>query len=522
MPHTENQEMDPKKYLSLVYRMRHLFIAVVLAVMTGAVVYGYWLPKVYQADTTVFIERNVINELIKDIAVTPSMQDRLKVLSYAMSSRNILTKVVNTMGMDLKNDAGLERIIGELQANTKISMKDMDLFVVSFKHKDPRFASEYVNTLVRLYVEENMSAKREEAYGANRFLSEQIKFFKEKLDAIEQQVIQFRKEKGVFVSVSEFALVEDIKKAQDELEAIKIARRETEARGAILKKQLSQEKPYTVAVYSRNSLSDRKAILKKRLHELQLTYTKDYPEVIKVQTELESVSQLLKNQGASSADGPEDADTEMSSINPLHQQLKEESTKSERELAALSAKEEHLRRLVASKQSYLRNIPEEKTKLSELEMERNTYKRIYEELVGKLGQSEVSKQMEVQDKAATFRVVDPAITATKAVSPNRLAIMLGGILAGIATGLVLVIGLDYINHTVKELETVRSLGVAVLAVIPRMQDNEEIRRMKKLDLITYSAAGAYLVLFAIIVLMEAAGVDYIDRVIAAAGRLWLA
>src|SRR3990172_7806638 len=495
MPHTENQEMDPKKSLSLVYRMRHLFIAVVLAVMTGAVVYGYWLPKVYQADTTVFIERNVINELIKDIAVTPSMQDRLKVLSYAMSSRNILTKVVNTMWMDLKNDAGLERIIGELQANTKISMKDMDLFVVSFKHKDPRFASEYVNTLVRLYVEENMSAKREEAYGANRFLSEQIKFFKEKLDAIEQQVIQFRKEKGVFVSVSEFALVEDIKKAQDELEAIKIARRETEARGAILKK---------------------------KLHELQLTYTKDYPEVIKVQTELESVSQLLKNQGASSADGPEDADTEMSSINPLHQQLKEESTKSERELAALSAKEEHLRRLVASKQSYLRNIPEEKTKISELEMERNTYKRIYEELVGKLGQSEVSKQMEVQDKAATFRVVDPAITATKAVRPNRLAIMLGGILAGIATGLVLLISLDYINHTVKELETVRSLGVAVLAVIPRMQDNEEIRRMKKLDLITYSAAGAYLVLFAIIVLMEAAGVDYIDRVITAAGRLWLA
>ena len=193
--------LDIRKYAQLVIRNRYLFLAVVLVISAGSVVLSYAVGKEYEDKSTVFIEKNVINELIKDIAVTPSMQDRLRVLSYAISSRNILTKVVNTLGVDVKDDRQVESLVKDLQNRTMVNMKDMDLFVVSFKDADPKFASDYVNTLVRMYIEENISSKREEAYGANRFLSEQISFFKAKLDEVEGEVIKFRKEKGVFASV---------------------------------------------------------------------------------------------------------------------------------------------------------------------------------------------------------------------------------------------------------------------------------------------------------------------------------
>jgi polysaccharide chain length determinant protein (PEP-CTERM system associated) len=510
----ESSELDLKKYLNLLYRMRVVFICTALVIMTAAFVVSYVLPKQYEAKSTVFIERNVINELIKDIAVTPSMGDRLKVLSYAITSRNILTKVANELGVNLEG-ATFDSFIAELQKDTNIKMKDMDLFVVSYRGEDPKFASDYINTLVRLYIEENVSSKREEAYGANRFLSEQIKFFKEKLDAVETDVINFRKEKGVFVAVSETGIVEEIKKAQDELDAIRIQKREVEARRATIKKQLAEEKPYTVAMYSRGSLSDRMAVLQKKMNELSTTYTKDYPEVIKVRAEIESLKQMAKEK-PETEEKPEDASSEMSTLNPIYQQLREESTKSERELAALSAKEEHLRGLLGSKQSYLRNIPAEKTKLSELEMERNTYKRIYEELVARLGQSEVSKQMEVQDKTATFRIVDPAMVANAPISPNRVNIMLLGLIAGLAGGAGVVFGLDFLNKSAKGVGALKDFGIPVLAVIPIIKDSQEMLRARKKDVLTYSIAGAYLAFLIALVALESIGFSVVDKLLGAA------
>ncbi len=510
----ESSELDLKKYLNLLYRMRVVFICTALVIMTAAFVVSYALPKQYEAKSTVFIERNVINELIKDIAVTPSMGDRLKVLSYAITSRNILTKVANELGVNLEG-AAFDSFIAELQKDTTIKMKDMDLFVVSYRGEDPKFASDYINTLVRLYIEENVSSKREEAYGANRFLSEQIRFFKDKLDAVEGDVINFRKEKGVFVAVSETGIVEEIKKAQDELDAIRIQKREVEARRATIKKQLAEEKPYTVAMYSRGSLSDRMAVLQKRMNELSTTYTKDYPEVIKVRAEIESLKQMAKEK-PEAEEKPEDASSEMSTLNPIYQQLREESTKSERELAALSAKEEHLRGLLGSKQSYLRNIPAEKTKLSELEMERNTYKRIYEELVARLGQSEVSKQMEVQDKTATFRIVDPAMVANAPISPNRVHIMLLGLIAGLAGGAGVVFGLDFLNKTAKGVGALKDFGIPVLAVIPIIKDSQEMLRARKKDVLTYSIAGAYLAFLMALVALEVIGFSIVDKLLGAA------
>jgi polysaccharide chain length determinant protein (PEP-CTERM system associated) len=510
----ESSELDLKKYLNLLYRTRVVFICTALLIMTAAFVVSYVLPKQYEAKSTVFIERNVINELIKDIAVTPSMGDRLKVLSYAITSRNILTKVANELGVNLEG-AAFDSFIAELQKDTTVKMKDMDLFVVSYRGEDPKFASDYINTLVRLYIEENVSSKREEAYGANRFLSEQIKFFKEKLDAVEGDVINFRKEKGVFVAVSETGIVEEIKKAQDELDAIKIQKREVEARRATIKKQLAEEKPYTVAMYSRGSLSDRMAVLQKRMNELSTTYTKDYPEVIKVRAEIESLKQMAKEKPAAE-EVPEDSSSEMSTLNPIYQQLREESTKSERELAALSAKEEHLRGRLGSKQSYLRNIPAEKTKLSELEMERNTYKRIYEELVARLGQSEVSKQMEVQDKTATFRIVDPAMVANAPISPNRVNIMLLGLIAGLAGGAGVVFGLDFLNKSAKGVGALKDFGIPVLAVIPIIKDTQEMIRARKKDVLTYSIAGAYLAFLVALVALEIFGFSVVDKLLGAA------
>ena len=513
-------EQDIKKYLHLVNKRKLIFVITAVSITTIFIIVSYLLPSVYEASSTVFIEKNVINRLIKGIAISPSMEDRLRVLSYSMTSRELLLKVLKALGIDINTDdrKEVERVVREFQKNTTIDMKtnrynrrEMDLFIVSFRNRKPELAKDYVNTLVRMYVEENLSAKRKEAFGANRFLSGQIKFFKDKLDKIDAEIVNFRKDRGIFIAVDEGRIVEEIKGAREKLEELKIQRMELEAKGGLLEMQLKAESPYTVAILGRrgNTLNDRLIMLQAKLNELLVNYTENYPEVLRVKAEIESLKEMIRNRPEDS-DTQENAETEMSTLNPMYQQLKEASANTKIELASLSAKEDYLKGIIESKKAYLRNIPAEKKKLADLEREKASNKKIYEELVYRLGQSEVSNQMELQNKAATFRIVDSAVLPIKPVSPNRMKIILLGIFAGLAGGFGFVMLLDYMDNSVKSVGELKPLDLPILAVIPTIQDPEEVSKRRKKDIVLYTFAGLYMLCVLGIFAMEFMGLTYIE------------
>ncbi|MEW6116804.1 MAG: XrtA system polysaccharide chain length determinant [Nitrospirota bacterium] len=517
----EPSEFDIKKYLKLIDKKKRLFIGAALAIMTAVTLVSYLLPKQYEATSTVFIERNVIDSLVKGLAITPSMEDRIKVLAYTMGSRNLLLKVIDDLGLGVNkgDQAAVDKLIRDFQKNTEITMKDKsDLFIVAYKSGDPKLARDYVNALVRRYIEENIAEKREEAYGANRFLAEQIKFFKEKLDKSDEEIIKFRKEKGIFVALDDRKIVEEIKDAQLELDEIRIKKRELEGKRTMILKQMKEEKPNAAGLLGKGgSIDDRLLALQKRLADLLMVYTPGYPEVVRIKSEIE----MLKGQIAGGSASREllsglesgETDADLSLLNPLYQQLREELSKTGLELAALNAKEDQIRRLVESKKTYLKSMPAEKKTLTDLEMQRATNKNIYEELIGRLGQSEVSRQMEIQDKSSTFRIVDPAVLPLKPVSPNRIKIILMGILGGLAGGFGLVVLLDYMDRSVRTVDVLKNMGLPVLAVIPSIQNPDELEEKKRRDMLLYKFTGAYMMCILTVFVMELMGLTYIDDAI---------
>jgi uncharacterized protein involved in exopolysaccharide biosynthesis len=157
--------------------------------------------------------------------------------------------------------------------------------------------------------------------------------------------------------------------------------------------------------------------LQKRRDDLLAQYTEHHPEVIKVQTAID--------------------------------ELKAKYAMPQKKLA------------------YAANVV---NRLTSLEHELAFSKKIYDELTVAYGKSEVSTQAELQDKAGTFKIVDPAVLPITPVSPNRIKIILLGIIGGIAGAAGLIILLDAFDDSIKNVDTVKSLGIPVLAVIPHIQD----------------------------------------------------
>ncbi|MRR07229.1 MAG: chain length-determining protein [Deltaproteobacteria bacterium] len=503
------------KYLKMLMKRRYLFIVVSLAVMSLIAWGSFFLPKRYEATSTVFIEKSVIKDLVKGITFTPSVEDKVRILRYAMLSRTFVTNVLKSLDVDTtaKNEKEMEALIEDFQKRTQISIKGNDLFIVSIRDKDPKLATDYVNMLVRKYVEDNVSTKRQDSYGADRFITEQLKSFKDKLDESENKIIAFRQNRGVSVGLDESLLVNDIRTYQTELDTIRIKRNELSATRDVLRRQLKNIKPTTVAFSSRENSSEIE-MLERRLKQLMVNYTENYPEVIRTKNLIASLKkQKESGQTAAEPGGKE----EYSTANPVYQNLEQQLYQVEAELEAINAKQRQLQATIGGKEQKLRNVPADQKNLTELMKERDANRKIYEELLTRQGQAELTKQMEVEDKATTFRVVDPAIIPKKPVSPNRVKMILMGIIMGFVAGAAAVFVMEMFDSSVKDVASLKKLGYDVLAVIPTIFNQEEADKVVKKDRKVYVVAGAYFALICLVLTHELLGLTLIEKVLVKLG-----
>ena len=102
----EQQHQEIQRYLKLIIQKRYVFIPLSLCIMSIIVWGSYSIPKKYKAQSIIFIERNVIEELVRGIAITPSMESRIKVLRDTMLGRSLVLSVLrkHDLSAEAEND----------------------------------------------------------------------------------------------------------------------------------------------------------------------------------------------------------------------------------------------------------------------------------------------------------------------------------------------------------------------------------------------------------------------------------
>jgi len=458
---------DYDYYLKIILTRKKLFVSVFLLVMTIGVIVAYLLPKQYEAKTTVFLEQNVITDLVKGIAVSPSVDAKLKMLSVALLSRNMVLKVLSELDKDLflQDERQVEAYLADLTKRIMISYQEKQgVFRITLRDKDPAFASDFVNTLTRKYIDTNTSSKREESFEANKFLAEQIDSFKRRIDAADDAINKFKSEKGLILATDDLYLRGEINNAEKKLEELAIKRSELEA-----KKRIFLE---------RGPEPGKLAEAEARLSELLGRYTSEHPKVAAAQAE---VARLRSGRGDSSS-------------RKTNAAVRDGLQMLQVEIDAYKEMEARQLRIVEDSKALLREIPNVRSTLAELVRKKENEGVVYQQLVSRYGQSEVSKQMELQDKSITFRILDPAVKPLAPVSPNRMLIILGSAGAGLAIGFALIFLLDFFKGGIKSPTALKEFDLPVFAVIPHMPDVAADAKQLRVDRVFLVFATGYLVL----------------------------
>lgn len=508
MPKDDTQPFDIKRFWAAVEKRKYVALAVGLAVVSFFTWGSFLMPKIYEASSTVIAEKNtVLKPLMQGVGVSGNIEDKLVDLKSEITSTSVMEKVVKKLGFAASNmDPGqysplIEGIKQSINVTVKGNDREMNLFNISYRGTDPKRVADIVNTIVSVYIDEKMISRRTDTSEAYDFIQSQLQEYKGKLEESDKQIREFKEKNPNLIPQSETTLLSRLEGQQSNKIETDIRLKELLRKKENLRKQLAGEKELTVAFVTREgSPQSRLSYLNNQLMLLMAKYTDNYPEVIKIKSEIEELKKQIARAKESRIEG---SSSETAAMNPIYQQLKEDLARTDAEIESLKARTSELSRQQQEIQRIFGRMPREQEEWTKLQRDRNVYQQIYDQLLQKLQNAKVSKEIEFSDKGDRYRIVDLATIPLFPAKPDSVKMILLGILLGIASGIGAVFVLEYFDHSFKDEEAIEdSLKVPVLAAIPKIVTEADEISARKLDIKVFAASGAYFFIICLVLLTE--------------------
>ena len=106
--------------------------------------------------------------------------------------------------------------------------------------------------------------------------------------------------------------------------------------------------------------------------------------------------------------------------------------------------------------------------------------------------AQIAQGMEEEQLGETFQVIEPPFLPEKPVKPNRLAIILIGIVAAMAVSIGCVSLAEFTDTSIQDAESLEQIiGMRVWSIVPRIMTAADIARVrrKRMVLTTASVLG---------------------------------
>ncbi len=510
MQENNQANFEIKRYLGLIHRRRYIVLAVALGVLSLFTWGSYLIPKTYEASCTVAIENaGIVKPLIQGTGVSVSTVERQRNIRNRVTSRSLIEQVIKKLNLDagFKYPSQDDDLAASMQKSISVTMqsfgeRESDLFTVAFRGSDPKKVQNITDTIVQEFINNSVEYQRSDAVGAYEFIRDQITEYKDKLAESDKDIREFRERHPQMIPENENTIVGRLENFQSAISDAEITKKELLRKRESLKQQLSGEKELTVAfVSNEGSPEARLTFLNSQLMDLMTKYTESYPEVIKVKTEIDELQKQIAE--AKTSGKSAEARGEMKAMNPVYRQIKEDLQKTDTDLESVKARLEELSLQQNASRQVLGKMPKEQEEWSKLQRDKNVTQKVYDDLLQKLENARVSKNLELADKSTNYRVVDAPLLPRVPIEPNRILLILAGLFAGIVSGVGTAVGIDYLNNSFKDEDSLRkALNLPVLAAVPTVVIESDVLNEKIMDKKVFTAAAAYISLIGVVLIGE--------------------
>ncbi len=491
---TENSK-SLKDYILLIRTNLFSFIFISLVIIAAAVTYAVYAEDIYKSTVTLRItkqkqnilesavppeENGLINDrfIANEIEVINNYDTREKEAKALIDSFNNSKEKNLFKVLKMQEDKGINRhkslkdiaeILKYIVSAEQIS--GLDVVEISAESPSPYEATLIANTCAIQYKELNLESNRNQLTTIREFFEKQSKEKLNELNNAEDILKNFQKSGGIVaLDAQSTALINHLAQLEAQRDAARIDLMTSSEVLNQYKNEVKKQDPQLVEYLESQTSQAYIDVLQKQIAELQMNRdfamtnknpnidvspkVKDYDKKI---TQLkEKLSALINDiKVGAFASSPDQ-------IKDLIQKLIEEEINNN----SLSIKLKELQTIINKYEKDFSLLPETSIELAQYQRKRESHQQLYL-LIEKKYQEAMINELSQPGNAVIIGIGRVPYGPAK---PNRILIVLIGLIAGLGTAFGYLLIKDYFDDTVKTPEDIHKKNISVLAWVPHLKN----------------------------------------------------
>jgi uncharacterized protein involved in exopolysaccharide biosynthesis len=419
-------------------------------------------------------------------------------------------------------------------------------FSVSFDSPSPQLAAKVANEIATLYLNENLETRRQTADDTASFLTAEGDRLSKQIDELGGKLAGFKEQNVNNLPELSQLNMQLMNRAEEEMRETDARIRSLDQQIVYLDAQLAQLTP-TAQLYTETgqrilSPADRLKTLKSEYARASAIYAPTHPDILRMKREIDGLekqvgrvdtandlarqltdakSQLGAAREKYASDHPDVQQLErlVASLetalreapltseavradpdNPAYIQVSAQREASINERTSLQSKNSVTRARLADYERRLAASPEVAREYSGMVREMENAQLKYSEVRQKQMEATLAKNLEVERKGERFTLIEPPMAPEAPASPNRLALVIIGVLLSFASAVGTVLLFEVADTSIRGRRDIEALiAVPPLAVLPWIETPAERASKTKVRRLSFAGAATSVVVAIVMV-----------------------
>jgi polysaccharide biosynthesis transport protein len=485
IPEQASQGFDFYKYLRILIKYRWLIVVVLATSILLAGAITFLMSPIYRATVSLQIDRESMN-IVNVEGVQPEESQGSSGLEFyqthyeLLASRSLAERVSGTLNLSAdqsflakntsiitlikelvfgEDEAAAEKaksqeeiarsVVEKLSRSLSVApVRGSRIVKVSIDSPYPELAQRIANSYGEVYIADNLDRRFDATSYARKFLEERLQQLKIKLEESERQLVKYAEDQGII------QLDDNKSLSGTDLEATntKLA----EARSERIKKELLWKQAQSSSGIGLKQILDDEALQANRKLRTELAaqyqqklgiYKPAFPEMVQLRNQIKELDRSIQSE-----------------IEAIKLSI-------EAEYNAALEEEQNLQQSLEGTKVEVVDQRNKSIEYNIIKREVDTNRTLYEGLLQRY------KEIGVAGGVGTnnISIVDKASLPLLPRSPNLLLNLALAVIAGLLAGVLMALGLDYLDDSFKSPEDIeRELGMSVIGVVPKPKSNVTI------------------------------------------------
>ena len=487
----EDQGPSIDDYLDIARRRKFLFIFTAPVLLFISVVVIATLPPIFESKGTILIQDQEIPEDLVRSTVNSYAEQQIETTRQRILTRARIMEIIEKFNLyaDIRQKASVDQLSSAFRSSMGVKMISADVpgqwgriqkaniaFVVSFMDKSPKLSQTVANELVTLFLEDNVRERTSQADDTAKFLEDEADRMQARVQETENKIAEFKVEYADSLpELLEFNLA-----AIERLEEQLITTQDDTVRLAdqihSLNLELSNISPYQQFSSDSSSATitprQRLMELKEQYVGLTIEYSDSHPDIVRLKEEMALAEKAM-------ADAALDIDNE-EALNPVYRQLKFQIDSKEKDLTRLKERYAKTEADLAEYKERVKRTHQVKRVYDDLTRDYENSLLKYRELRGSQLEANVAQNLEAENKAGSFKLIEPPTIPGAPVKPERFKLMLMAAVLSFGVGIGLMLAAEFLDQGVRGVSAnMRVIGSEPLAIVPHIYNAEDLVKRRK-------------------------------------------